>query len=62
MGRSEASRKRTLALDDDGVLRTLILGEEIFLPGGKLIADTEVRIASKGRGGVQDHRVERKPH
>lgn len=28
MGRSEASRKRTLALDDDGVLRTLILGEE----------------------------------
>lgn len=31
----------------------LILGEEIFLPGGKLIADTEVRIASKGRGGVR---------
>ncbi len=31
----------------------LILGEEIFLPGGKLIADSEVRIASKGRGGVR---------
>ena len=28
----------------------LILGEEIFLPGGKLIADTEVRIASKDAG------------
>ncbi|OUO92607.1 peptidoglycan DD-metalloendopeptidase family protein [Cloacibacillus sp. An23] len=31
----------------------LIIGEEIFLPGGKLIADTEVRIATKGRGGIR---------
>lgn len=32
---------------------TLILGEEIFLPGGKLIADTEVHVASKGKNSVR---------
>lgn len=32
---------------------TLIIGDEIFLPGGKLIANNDVRVASKGRTGTR---------
>lgn len=48
-GSSSDAVKLANAMKSDKLIR----GEEIFLPGGKLIADTEVRIASKGRNGIR---------
>ncbi len=48
-GSSQDAVKIANAMKSD----TLHLGEEIFLPGGKLIPETETRVASKGRGRIR---------